>query len=165
MADRDGLVDRIRREQQRMLAGRSMETSLTGERARKVFVVHGRNDQARSAMFAFLQSIGLDPIEWSEAVKMTGEGSPYIGQVLDVAFSSAQAIVVLLTPDDIAYLRSEYASDENDTETEPSAQARPNVLFEAGMDVRPLRPGQADLTPGVRRAGSARPAMTRTSRW
>lgn len=102
-------------------------------RARKVFVVHGRNGAARSAMFAFLRAIGLGPIEWSEAVKMTGEGSPYIGQVLDTAFSAAQAIVVLLTPDDVAYLRTEYASGEDDPETQPLAQARPNVLFEAGM--------------------------------
>ena len=102
-------------------------------RARKVFVVHGRNAAARSAMFAFLRAIGLEPIEWSAAVKMTGEGSPYIGRVLDTAFDAAQAIVVLLTPDDVAYLRTEYASGEDDPETEPLAQARPNVLFEAGM--------------------------------
>ena len=99
----------------------------------RVFVVHGRNDAARSAMFAFLRSIGLRPIEWSEAVHMTGEGSPYIGQVLDTALDAAQAIVVFLTPDDIAYLRGEYASADDDRETEPQAQARPNVLFEAGM--------------------------------
>jgi Predicted nucleotide-binding protein containing TIR-like domain len=103
------------------------------DRARKVFVVHGRNGAARAAMFAFLRAIGLDPIEWSEAVKMTGEGSPYIGQVLDTAFDAAQAIVVLLTPDDVAYLRTEYSSGEDDPEIEPLAQARPNVLFEAGM--------------------------------
>lgn len=105
------------------------------DRARKVFVVHGRNDAARLAMFAFLRAIGLEPIEWSVAVQMTGEGSPYIGQVLDVAFDAAQAVVVLLTPDDIAYLRSEYASGDDDPETEPLAQARPNVLFEAGMAI------------------------------
>jgi predicted nucleotide-binding protein len=101
--------------------------------ARKVFVVHGRNAPARSAMFAFLRAIGLNPIEWSEAVQMTGEGSPYIGQVLDTAFDSAQAIVVLFTPDDVAYLRGEYASGEDDPEIAPKGQARPNVLFEAGM--------------------------------
>jgi hypothetical protein len=67
-------------------------------------------------MFAFLRAIGLDPIEWSVAVQMTGEGSPYIGQVLDVAFDAAQAIVVLLTPDDIAYLRTEHANGEDDPE-------------------------------------------------
>jgi predicted nucleotide-binding protein len=103
------------------------------ERARKVFVVHGRNEAARKAMFEFLRSIGLSPIEWSEAVKMTGEASPYIGRILDVALRAAQAIVVMLTPDDIAYLRPEYAGGEDDPELEPLGQARPNVLFEAGI--------------------------------
>jgi predicted nucleotide-binding protein len=53
--------------------------------------------------------------------------------LLDVAFDAAQTVVVLLTPDDIAYLRRQYASGDDDPETVPSAQARPNVLFEAGM--------------------------------
>ena len=100
---------------------------------RKVFVVHGRNEPARRAMFSFLRSIGLQPIEWSQAVAATGEASPYIGTVLDSAFDAAQAVVVLMTPDEIAYLRDEYSSDESDPEREPGAQARPNVLFEAGM--------------------------------
>jgi hypothetical protein len=100
---------------------------------RRIFVVHGRNLGARDGVFAFLRALGLLPIEWEQAVEMTGEGSPYIGQVLDVAFKRAQAIIVLLTPDEITYLRSEYADGEHDPETIPAAQARPNVLFEAGM--------------------------------
>lgn len=110
-----------------------MSSGGDSDRARKVFVVHGRNREARVAMFTFLRAIGLEPIEWSEAVRLTGEASPYIGSVLDAAFDAAQAIVVLLTPDDVAYLRSEYASGDDDPETTPLAQARPNVLFEAGM--------------------------------
>ena len=110
-----------------------MPASSDSDRARKVFVVHGRNTEARTAMFTFLRAIGLAPIEWSEAVRLTGEGSPYIGRVLDAAFDAAQAIVVLLTPDDVAYLRREYASSDDDPEATPLAQARPNVLFEAGM--------------------------------
>jgi len=98
----------------------------------RVFVVHGRNTAARDAMFAFLQALGLRPIEWSQAVGFTGKGSPYIGEVLDAAFSEATAIVVLMTPDEIAYLRTELATDD-DPESKPAAQARPNVLFEAGM--------------------------------
>lgn len=99
---------------------------------RVVFVVHGRNRDAKDGMFIFLRSLGLKPLEWSQAVSLTGKGSPYIGEVLEEAFSAAQAVVVLLTPDEIRYLRSEYA-EPNDTETKPAAQARPNVLFEAGM--------------------------------
>ncbi|MCF6390887.1 nucleotide-binding protein [Mycobacterium sp. MBM] len=100
---------------------------------KKVFVVHGRNAAARDAMFTFLRAIGLEPIEWSTAITATGSAAPFIGQALDAAFAMAKAVVVLLTPDDIAYLRPEYASGEHDPETEAKGQARPNVLFEAGM--------------------------------
>jgi len=101
--------------------------------ARSVFVVHGRNEALRRAMFDFLRSINLSPMEWSHAVQLTGEGSPYIGQVLDAALSNAAAIVVLMTPDEIAYLQPQYGHGDGDPETKPAPQARPNVLFEAGM--------------------------------
>lgn len=84
-------------------------------------------------MFDFLRSINLSPMEWTTAVELTGEGFPYIGQVLDVAFNQATAVVVLMTPDEVAYLQPRYGHDEGDPETLPAAQARPNVLFEAGM--------------------------------
>jgi predicted nucleotide-binding protein len=100
---------------------------------RSVFVVHGRNESLRKSMFEFLRSINLKPIEWTDAIAMTGSGSPYIGQVLDSAFANAQAVVVLLTPDEIAYLQPQFGHGEQDSETQPAAQARPNVLFEAGM--------------------------------
>jgi predicted nucleotide-binding protein len=101
---------------------------------RKVFVIHGRNEPARRGLFEFLRAIGLDPIEWSQAIAMTGAGSPYIGQVLDAALAAAQAIVVLQTPDDVAYLHPSLAAPD-DPECQPMTQARPNVLFEAGMAI------------------------------
>lgn len=99
---------------------------------RRVFVIHGRNEPARKALFAFLRAIGLDPIEWSKAIAMTGKGSPYIGEVLDAAFGAAQAVVVLQTPDDVAYLHPSLTYP-GDAECDPQMQPRPNVLFEAGM--------------------------------
>jgi predicted nucleotide-binding protein len=100
---------------------------------RSVFVVHGRNEDLRRAMFEFLRSVNLAPMEWTHAVELTGVGSPYIGQVLDAAFDNARAVVVLLTPDEIAYLQPRYGNGDQDAETLPAPQARPNVLFEAGM--------------------------------
>jgi len=85
-------------------------------------------------MFDFLRAIGLKPLEWSQAIAATGEATPYVGQVLDNAFSSAQAVVVLLTPDDEAWLRKEFQTEHDEQfEKQPTGQARPNVLFEAGM--------------------------------
>ena len=98
-----------------------------------VFVVHGRNVAARDGVFEFLRALGLKPLEWSQAVVLTGAGSPYIGEVLDSAFEAAQAVVVLLTPDEITYLRHEFTTGDADPDYEPAPQARPNVLFEAGM--------------------------------
>jgi predicted nucleotide-binding protein len=100
----------------------------------KVFVVHGRNLKIRSAMFAFLRSIGLQPIEWSEAVKLTGKATPYTLEVIQAGFSIAQAAVILFTPDDEARLLEEfYNAHEPAYEKEFTPQARPNVIFEAGM--------------------------------
>ena len=101
---------------------------------REVFVVHGRNDAARDAMFQFLRALALDPLEWSEARRRTGKPSPYIGDILDVAFRDAPAILVLFTPDDEARLREPLRKDDEPPhEVELRGQARPNVLFEAGM--------------------------------
>jgi hypothetical protein len=104
-----------------------------GDRSRRVFVVHGRNKKAQAAMFSFLRSIGLKPIEWSQAIAMTGEATPYPWRILDVALDTAQAVVVLFTPDEFVALRPEYADGDDDPETATAVQARPNVLFEAGM--------------------------------
>ena len=102
--------------------------------SREVFVVHGRNLVARDALFEFLRAIDLHPLEWSEVVQTTGKASPYIGEILYAAFSRSHAVVVLFTPDDEARLKSEFQR-RNDPphETQLTGQARPNVLFEAGM--------------------------------
>ena len=101
---------------------------------RELFVVHGRNSAARDALFEFLRAIDLQPLEWSVAVQSTGKSSPYIGEILDAAFSRARAVLVLFTPDDEARLRDAlHQPGEAAHETELTGQARPNVLFEAGM--------------------------------
>jgi predicted nucleotide-binding protein len=102
--------------------------------SRNVFVVHGRNLEARSSLFRFLRSVGLRPLEWSQAIQLTGKASPFIGEILDVAFSNAQAVVVLMTPDDVAQLQEQFRSQHDPPyESQLTGQARPNVLFEAGM--------------------------------
>lgn len=101
---------------------------------RTVFVIHGRNEELRRELFSFLRAAGLDPLEWSEAVRLTGEGSPYVGKVLDHAFERAAAVIVLLTPDDEVRLSPTLLHDSDGAiEREVQLQPRPNVLFEAGM--------------------------------
>jgi predicted nucleotide-binding protein len=101
---------------------------------RKVFVIHGRDEQARHSMFAFLRDLDLRPLEWEELVRATKHATPFLGDVVVRAFSQAQAVLILLTPDDVAFLHPDVRDPvEPEYETQPTGQARPNVLFEAGM--------------------------------
>lgn len=103
---------------------------------KKVFVVHGRNSRAKTAMHDFLRSINLTPIEWISAIHATGNPSPFIEKVVKTALSDAQAVVVLFTPDDEVRLKQEFVStNDHDYEKKMFGQARPNVLFEAGRAI------------------------------
>lgn len=94
-----------------------------------VMVVHGQDEAASQALFDWLRAVGLKPREWSQLVHASGSGSPFIGDVLKQAFRDAQAVVVLFTPDEHAALRGGLGQGQ----PEWRLQARPNVLFEAGM--------------------------------
>ena len=48
----------------------------------------------------------MKPIEWTSALAMSKKAAPYIGDVLEAAFAEARAIVVLITPDDLATVTS-----------------------------------------------------------
>ena len=101
---------------------------------RRVFVVHGRNADARKAIFDFLPRINLDPIEWEEAIAMTASASPSTLTAIERAFSMAQAAVVILSGDDLARLGKRYLTPHDQAhERNITRQARPNVIFEAGM--------------------------------
>ncbi len=101
--------------------------------SRTVMVVHGRDDSARLAVFSVLRSLGLRPLEWEQAVKLTGRASPYTKEVVDAAFQAARAVLVLLTPDDEVRLHPELRGEAEEGNETISLQARPNVYIEAGM--------------------------------
>jgi predicted nucleotide-binding protein len=130
-------IEMLKREHALRVIQKEKEEHLSNSKAkdnRKVWVVHGRNLKARDAMFIFLRSIGLEPMEWGEALALTGKGTPYTGEVLDLAFAEAQVVVVLITGDELARLGTRFAyAGDPPAETDPTPQARPNVLFEAGM--------------------------------
>ena len=106
----------------------------TGSGYKDVFVIHGRNEEARVAIFDFLNSIGLAPINWEVAVKETGQSAPYVGQIISAGLSRAHAAVVVLTPDDSVRLSPRLQRpDDPPIERRPSGQPRPNVFYEAGM--------------------------------
>ncbi|GAA2285033.1 hypothetical protein GCM10010149_33380 [Nonomuraea roseoviolacea subsp. roseoviolacea] len=104
---------------------------ILGEKERNVFVVHGRDEEFRRRIFDLLRRMDLNPLEWDTMVHALGVSSPYLGEVLDHAFTMMQAALVLMTPDDMVRLHPDLAEPDQDRLTE--CQPRPNVLFEAGM--------------------------------
>jgi len=104
------------------------------EIARNVFVVHGRDDEARDALFGFLRALGLRPLGWETLVSATGNTSPYLRDVIIQGIAMAQAAVVLMTPDDIVRLHPDLQGpDDDEPEGRAAMQARPNVIMELGM--------------------------------
>ncbi|HEY1526124.1 MAG TPA: TIR domain-containing protein [Candidatus Angelobacter sp.] len=101
------------------------------KRGKNIWVVQGRNSKINRAMEDFLRSIDLKPMEFLKPAKRP---SAHIGEILESAFEKAAAVVVLLTPDDLAKLNKKLIKpDDEDYERKLTPQARPNVLFEAGM--------------------------------
>jgi predicted nucleotide-binding protein len=109
---------------------------------KKVFIVHGRNQEAVKAMKDFLRAVGLNPHDFRK-FRDDIPGSPYIGEILTTAFGEAQAVVVLFTPDEWTSLRPSLrgSPSQDDGRWEP----RPNVVYEAGIAMT-LDPKRTILT-------------------
>lgn len=100
--------------------------------ASKVFLIFGRNNDARSAMEQFLRALRLDPIDFDQISGELG-GTPFIGDIVRRGMEVAQGIIALFTPDEFAALREEYRYSHDSASDKRRWQARPNVIFEAGM--------------------------------
>jgi predicted nucleotide-binding protein len=113
---------------------RSKPATRIPTRARRVIVVHGRDEAARRDLFSYLRNLDLLPVEWVKAIQATGKGTPLVPEVLDALFEDATAVIVLMTPDDEVRLsaRLQKATDKP-YEKEIVGQARANVFFEAGL--------------------------------
>lgn len=100
----------------------------------RVFLIYGRNREARSRLTGLLQAFGLEVLDWETAISLTGVASPHAREVLEAAMRNVGAVVVLMSGDEEARLRQELcAEDERATEGLLGPQARPNVIFEAGL--------------------------------
>lgn len=107
---------------------------ITAINPREIAVVHGRDSEVTSAVFEFLRALDLHPREWEELLTRASAATPYTGYLIEKLFEDVQAVVVIFTPDDETRLHPELQrAEEPAYETRFMCQARPNVLFEAGM--------------------------------
>ncbi len=97
----------------------------------KVFVVHGHNEVAKTSLELFLSEIGLEPIVLHRKADQ--------GQTIIEKFEKHSDVgyaFILLTPDEISYLKSEEKLPDDQRKKE--FRARPNVIFEFGYFVGKL---------------------------
>ena len=100
-------------------------------RTNKVFIVHGHDEVSKNSLEVFLREIGLEPVVLH---RQADEGLTVIEKFekhSDVGYA-----FILLTPDEIAYLKSE--EHKIDSERRKEYRARPNVIFEFGFFVGKL---------------------------
>lgn len=99
---------------------------------KKVFIIHGRNTAARTAVEHFLKALGLQPVDFDQLAADQG-GTPFVGDIVRAGLEQAHGIIALFTSEEYAALRPDHRGG-NDSGTDVMRwQARPNVIFEAGM--------------------------------
>jgi predicted nucleotide-binding protein len=113
-------------------------TKIPKTKENTVFVVHGRDAKLRDSMYEFLGALGLKAQEWGHAIRAArGKGgNPYVNDAVTKIMEQAQAVVVMLSPDDEAKLKDQFvAKHEHQSEGKLRGQARPNVIFETGIAI------------------------------
>jgi predicted nucleotide-binding protein len=120
----------------RAAARKAKATRLPKTKENTVFVVHGRDNKLRDSMYQFLGALGLRPQEWGHAIRAARGGNPYVNDAVIKIMEQAQAIVVMLSPDDQVKLKPQFvARKERAIEGKLRGQARPNVIFETGIAI------------------------------
>jgi predicted nucleotide-binding protein len=107
---------------------------------KRVFVIYGQNTDAYKHMLKFLRALKLNPISFSDLATECGS-SPTIYDVVCHGMEEAAVVVAMFTPDECAWLRPAHNGGRRSGGDSPRWQARPNVIFEAGMAMARCREG------------------------
>jgi hypothetical protein len=95
----------------------------------RAFIIHGRDLDAVAELSDFLVKLGLTDMKFDDVADRLG-ANPFIADIVVRGISMADVVVGFFTPDEIAAL---YDSDGRYMGGTARWQARPNVLFEAGV--------------------------------
>lgn len=100
-------------------------------KTKKVFVVHGHDEITKTNLEVFLHEIGLEPVVLH---RQADEGLTIIEKF--EKHSNVGYAFILLTPDEVSYIKADESKDDNERQKE--YRARPNVIFEFGYFVGKL---------------------------
>jgi predicted nucleotide-binding protein len=100
--------------------------------SKRVFIIYGRNKKAYDAMVKFLRALKLDPVPFNDVSAETGSSATVL-QIVRRGMEKAAAVVALFTSDEWSVLRPALNPKHGTDEESCRWQARPNVIFEAGL--------------------------------
>lgn len=99
----------------------------------RAFIIHGRDHEAVDELVKFFRAVGVDHLSFYQVAGSMG-AAPFVADIVLKGIMSADVVIALFTPDEQAALydppTGRYAGDQ---EGEARWQARPNVIFEAGV--------------------------------
>ena len=99
---------------------------------KRVFVIYGRNTAAYDEMVKFLRSLQLYTKSFNDVSNECGT-SPTVMEIVNRGMEQAAGVIALFTPDEWSVLRPALDKKRGETEESRRWQARPNVIFEAGL--------------------------------
>jgi len=98
-----------------------------------LFVIHGRDTRLTEDMYALLRAIGLNPREWTQAVRAAKGANPNITEIVKGVLKDVQGVIVLFSPDEEARLKAKFRGPRDSKKLE--GQPRQNVTLEAGIAI------------------------------
>lgn len=97
-----------------------------------VFLIHGRNLQAKQEVCLFLEALGLKPVDFGKERELA-RSAPTVLEIVQQGMERCQLVLALFTPDEWSVLGGDMRKDGEDEREHCRWQARPNVMFEAGL--------------------------------
>ncbi len=100
--------------------------------AKQIFIIHGHDAPALDTLIRFIKSLGLKHLAFEKVADDLDDANPFIADVVRAGIERADAVLALFTPDEQAAL---YSSESRNLPGRDKTrwQARPNVIFEAGV--------------------------------
>jgi len=98
---------------------------------KRVFIIYGRDIEAHRELVKFITSLGLKELPFENVADELGP-NPFIADIVRSGINKADAVIALFTPDEHASLYSPETGVAQGSD-EARWQARPNVIFEAGV--------------------------------
>ena len=119
----EGLISRLEEKREDLADSSGIDASKQiiqpSEKTRRVFLVHGHDEEAKQSVARFLERLELEPVILQE---QPNEGRTTIEKFEKNA--DVEYAVILLTPDDVGYVKGK--------KNEARSRARQNVILELG---------------------------------